>query len=262
MSPIVPLKRCPGCKQEFPATAEYFYRHPAGKYGLQPKCKTCQGLFKKTPEYKAYQKQYNREYRQRPSSRERKNELRKRPEAKAKRREYDNRPENKQKTSARRRKQYWTPEGLAYARTYHQRPEERERRRKRRRTPEMKEYMRVYIQNRNARIDSLPYTLTKDEWLRAIEYFNRCCAICGRQLYDMFGAHTVSLDHWIPLSSPDCPGTIAINVVPLCHGIGGCNNRKCDRDAFEWLCEYFGTRKAKEILKRILAYFEWVKAQS
>lgn len=35
------LKTCTKCKIEFPATLEYFYKNPSGKYGLTPRCKSC-----------------------------------------------------------------------------------------------------------------------------------------------------------------------------------------------------------------------------
>lgn len=35
------LKLCRKCKQTFPATLDYFYKHPGGKYGLTPRCKPC-----------------------------------------------------------------------------------------------------------------------------------------------------------------------------------------------------------------------------
>ena len=35
------LKACTKCKIEFPATLEYFYKNPSGKYGLTPRCKSC-----------------------------------------------------------------------------------------------------------------------------------------------------------------------------------------------------------------------------
>ena len=38
----VPLKRCPSCKEEFPATLEFFYRTRRNKDGLAPYCKACQ----------------------------------------------------------------------------------------------------------------------------------------------------------------------------------------------------------------------------
>lgn len=37
----IPLKRCPGCKIEYPATAEYFHRNRGEKSGLMPRCKKC-----------------------------------------------------------------------------------------------------------------------------------------------------------------------------------------------------------------------------
>jgi hypothetical protein len=40
-----------------------------------------------------------------------------------------------------------------------------------------------------------------------------------------------------------------------------CNNIKRDRMPEDWLIERYGREKAREILKRIEAYFEWVKSQ-
>lgn len=34
-------KTCTKCGREYPATAEYFYRHNTGKGGLRPDCKKC-----------------------------------------------------------------------------------------------------------------------------------------------------------------------------------------------------------------------------
>jgi hypothetical protein len=73
--------------------------------------------------------------------------------------------------------------------------------------------------------------------------------------------HQITPDHWIPLASPDCPGTVPENIIPLCFGSGGCNNSKKAKDGYEWLLQRYGKRKACVILKRIQAYFEWVKNQ-
>lgn len=111
---------------------------------------------------------------------------------------------------------------------------------------------------RMARKRALPDTLTAEQWKRCLDYLGHQCAVCGR----MPGLwHTLAMDHWIPLSSPDCPGTIATNIVPLCHGDGGCNEMKAARLPEEWLIEKFGKRKGRQILKRIEQYFEWVKEQ-
>jgi len=112
-----------------------------------------------------------------------------------------------------------------------------------------------------ARKRGLPDDFTVDQWQRCLDYFNHCCAVCGRQMKDLFGTHTVAMDHWIPLSSPDCPGTVAHNIVPLCHGEGGCNNSKGAKIPETWLKKRFGGRKAKAIVARIEAYFDWLRQQ-
>lgn len=40
-APSIPLKRCTKCRQEFPATLEYFYKHSKSKSRLHPWCKSC-----------------------------------------------------------------------------------------------------------------------------------------------------------------------------------------------------------------------------
>lgn len=111
---------------------------------------------------------------------------------------------------------------------------------------------------RIAKQANLPATLTAHEWNRALDYFNHSCAVCGR-VQGLW--HTIAADHWIALNNPKCPGTTALNIIPLCHGQDGCNNSKADKSPELWLAEHFGKRKASQILKRINAYFEWVKSQ-
>jgi hypothetical protein len=107
---------------------------------------------------------------------------------------------------------------------------------------------RAKIHRRKARERNLPATLTNDEWERCVHYFDGCCAYCGTQsgLWNK-----VALDHLIPLSSADCPGTVACNVLPCCMS---CNASKRDRNAIAWLAFRFGDEQAKVTLKRITAY--------
>jgi hypothetical protein len=102
----------------------------------------------------------------------------------------------------------------------------------------------------------LPDTFTDQDWQRALEYWGHQCAVCGRPrgLW-----HTLAADHWIPLSDPDCPGTIPTNIVPLCHGEGGCNNSKRSRSPQDWLEAKLGRKQAFQKLIEIDAYFLWVK---
>lgn len=116
-----------------------------------------------------------------------------------------------------------------------------------------KERRAVYSSRRRARERALPDTYTNNDWQHALDYFDGMCAVCGRPagLY-----HTLAMDHWIPITSDDCPGTIPSNMIPLCHGDGGCNNSKHKRDAVEWLTATHGKRRAKAIVARIDAYIQ------
>ncbi len=104
----------------------------------------------------------------------------------------------------------------------------------------------------------LPCTLTTEDWLLALDYWHHACAICERPrgLW-----HIIAMDHWIPVSDPrsDNPGTVPENILPLCHGIDGCNNSKGNRDASTWLSEKIGTVKAQRKMKQIIEYFNIVK---
>lgn len=121
------------------------------------------------------------------------------------------------------------------------------------------ERYRLRSNQRRARKRALPDDLTLEQWQRAVDYFNGCCAVCGRQLKDMFQTHTSSMDHWIPLTSGGA--TLATNIVPLCHGVGGCNNSKRDRLPEDWLVWKFGKHRAATILARVNAYFASVREQ-
>lgn len=119
----------------------------------------------------------------------------------------------------------------------------------------------AYKANYRARKHSLPETLTKDDIDNMLDYFNHSCAVCERP-FDLFTRP--ELDHWIPLTSADCPGTIPTNIVPLCgnrHGFvsyTACNPSKSNKDAEQWLIDKYGKTKAKRILKQINKYFEFI----
>lgn len=110
---------------------------------------------------------------------------------------------------------------------------------------------RQHVQLRRARKLSLPFLWTPNAERAMFAYWHYACAACGAQ--DGFQWKIVG-DHWIPLSSPGCPGTVRWNMVPLCHGRGSCNTSKHTKDGATWLISRFGARKAKAILKRIEAY--------
>lgn len=134
-----------------------------------------------------------------------------------------------------------------------------QRRRSREENPEKaKEKSDQARKRRRAREYALPRTLTDADWKYALDYFGHRCAVCSRPAGD---GYILVPDHWIPLVSPDCPGKVPTNIVPLCEGKGGCNTTKGTRDAAEWLIDYFGETSAAWALDRINAYFEKVKGK-
>jgi len=104
-----------------------------------------------------------------------------------------------------------------------------------------------------ARKRGLPATFDIEARAFMLSYWGYACAVCGRQ-EGLFG-WTLADDHTIPLSAPDCPGTVATNMLPLCHGKGGCNNSKSTKNLQVWLISRFGKRKAAVITRKITDYF-------
>jgi hypothetical protein len=99
---------------------------------------------------------------------------------------------------------------------------------------------------------------SRRDWIACLEYFNHCCAVCGRQLKDLFGEHTAAADHWIPLTVGGANNKS--NIVPLCHsskkGGKGCNNSKANKHPDKWLEQRFTDAEAKKIKERIEGYFK------
>lgn len=107
--------------------------------------------------------------------------------------------------------------------------------------------------NLEARKRGLPATLTAEDWQHALGYFDNRCAICGNQ--DLF----LAMDHWIPFNDPNCPGTTSKNILPLCHGVNGCNNNKAYMNPEKWLMAFLGKSKGQQKLVEIQAYFDSVE---
>lgn len=227
---IVPQKRCTKCGDLFPATIEFFYYSRKRDY-LFAACKKC--CNKQSRAWATNNPERVQEIQQR--------HIANNPDAlKARKQRYRAKETTKQK-EVQYRKRYQAEHGDIQrnaARNWSQRN---------------KEYRRIQQSNYRARRSNLPNTFTVQNWSDCLSYFGDCCAVCERP----FGE--VSADHWIPLQSQECPGTIVTNIVPLCAGIDGCNNSKGSRDPYEWLVWKFGKRRANEINRRIQEYFNHVR---
>lgn len=242
---LLPTKTCTKCGETKPATTEYFSRKKHYRDGLPTWCKDCERNYRAANKEKI--SEYNREYH--AANKEKKRGYMRewyavnKEKISEQQRKY--RAANKEKISEQKR-EYCAAN----------REKRCEQHREYLRTPRGKELDRIKGQRRRARKRALPATFTAQDWQRALDYFGYCCAYCGRPqgLW-----HTLAQDHFHPVSkggafTPD-------NIVPACHGEGGCNNSKGNRDPYKWAMDVLaknkniGTRKAKEALARIEAYF-------
>jgi len=259
-------KRCTQCGNSYPATTEYFTRTKSTKDGLHTKCKTCKRANNRAwwaanaddiserrkeayPQYAEDRNAYHKEWRER----NREKDL-----AQKKDQYWANREQNLATSKAWREKnrEYKREQDKLYAQRNADKIKEKQRKWEMANRERLNEKRRpkriIHQQARETRKLGLPSAFTAQDWQRALSHFGGCCAVCGRPP-GLF--HTLAMDHWIPLSSPDCPGTIPGNIVPLCHGEGGCNNSKNNRNAQEWLVWKFGKRKGKDIAVKIQSYF-------
>lgn len=220
----------PDCPCDNPQPIQNFSQSKSGKGGLRERCKMCRNSDNKARYYADVEAHREKS-----------------------RLWYQNNPD---KVKIKRQKfQESHPDYSANYRRTHPEPGKRARsHRWRKNNPAKQKTIKI---RRRARKQGLPDVFTSEEWKRCLDYFGGCCAYCGRPAGLW---HVIAADHFIPLASPDCPGTISTNIVPACHaikdGTNGCNNIKQSKPPEEWLIQKFGERKAKKILKRIRDYFD------
>jgi len=117
---------------------------------------------------------------------------------------------------------------------------------------------------RRATMRALPSQWTDTDIQRMLAYWDNRCAVCGQHVEPNNAFYYLAQDHWIPLTSPECPGTVAWNMLPLCHSkIGntaGCNSAKSNADPIEWLNRLYPNdpKLVAKILARIAKYFKAV----
>jgi hypothetical protein len=251
----IQMKRCTKCGNEYPATAEYFNRCVRNKSGLRAECNNCRWVYRQTnKDAEAVRSRRHRQLNQtRIAEYQHNYYVHNKEHLSEYQREYyrENRTRLIVKSRLNRHKN--TERYKQTKRIYQQKHRER-----------LASYYRAYREsNRHvckasthryrARKRELPNAFTAYDWQCALEYFGGCCAVCGKPADSHI---TIAADHWIPLSHPECTGTLPTNIVPLCHGAGGCNNTKRNRLPADWLTDYYGKDKATEIIRRIQAYFD------
>lgn len=201
------LKPCPKCGEELPLSA--FSKDSRTPTGLKSWCKLCMKAsrkeYRKREECLAHYRQYQRRYRK------------EHPEV-----------------------QDWHRRYLREYRKDH-REEERNRCRKYRNTPKGREMYRRAEQRRRTQKVGLPATLTDNEWLVALAYFDDRCAYCGAS------EALLHQEHIVPLSVGG--GYIAANIVPACKR---CNSSKGTKALEDWATDggaAFVLPKAIEIVR-------------
>lgn len=222
------LKTCTKCGNTYPATAEYFHEVKRYKDGLRSWCKPCTKEYARNYHQENFDKE--REYRQRYKQ------------------------ENADKERARHLKYY--QENIDKEKERHRvnylKTRDRKREVNRLWRQNNSDKIRIKQSRRRARIRTLPDTFTPEQWITCLEYFGYSCAVCGVS-FDEIEVHA---DHWIPLNSDECTGTIATNIVCLCSD---CNQSKYTKSPYVWLEKLYGKHKAIEILARIEAYFNSIE---
>jgi hypothetical protein len=268
-------KRCPRCHLVKPLTPAFFYRNKSQKIGFNAACKSCldkenrDQYWRDPNQYRQAQQRYRLANLERYLARQRAYSTRLR-----------STPDGREALHQRERKRYLADVEASRRRgleAYWRHPETSREQTKRwkRAHPErvrattdawrkahpvlFREMDRVRQQRRRARKQQLPAAFTHAEKRACLAYWQHACAICGAQ-EGFF--HTLVLDHWIPLrDTANCPGTVAENLVPLCHGKYGCNNIKSARDPEAFLVSRFGTRFARRKLAEVEAYFASIRSK-
>jgi hypothetical protein len=261
-----PKRYCSKCGEEKLLTTEFFSRDKNRADGFRSDCKACNRAYRaanreRTAEYnRAWYRanpEYHRVYYEANRAHIIKYNCQRNKTSKVRIAARAWKQANKVRIAERKRAHYRA--NLEHYRAYYEANREQISERRRALYRANPDKVRMRDQRRRARKKALPASYTEADWIYVLDYFNHCCAVCGRQLKDLFGTHTAAMDHWIPLTATNCPGTIPENIVPLCHGQNGCNNKKGNRNALEFLELTYGKKKAKAILKRIEDYFEVVR---
>ena len=232
----LPKKKCGTCGQVYPATEQYFCKRAKSKDKLGWDCKLCSS------------KKAQRWAKANPNKRQQQN------------RKYKN--NNREKIRASDNVYRSTHREEINEKSRASRPQRRDKARITARKWEHTHLDRVrelkrHAQNRRrSRNKHLLHQFSANDWDFAVKYWGGCCAICGKPqgLW-----HKLAIDHWIPVNNPNCPGTIPENILPLCHGLNGCNNKKRHFDPVQWITKTLGPEQAKLKLKEIEQYFATVK---
>lgn len=110
-------------------------------------------------------------------------------------------------------------------------------------TEEGRSYKRRKFHERKSAELLVESSLTDEEWLNTVKFFDGRCAYCGK-------SKKLTQDHIVPVSKGG--GYTKNNIIPCC---GSCNSSKQDKDFMEWYASkpYFAEERLNRI-KEIMRY--------
>jgi 5-methylcytosine-specific restriction endonuclease McrA len=103
---------------------------------------------------------------------------------------------------------------------------------------------------RHQRTRELPNWFPLIHKYECLKAWSFCCAYCGES---QAMRSSIVWDHYIPLISPACIGTVRKNMLPACTH---CNSQKNDILPEKWIHSKFGAERASIILRAIQEYFD------
>ena len=251
-------KNCTICLIDKPLNA--FRSHLLGKYGLHSQCRECQRISTRAYMQRARQERPNelKEIKRKSmkrtfdkiKSRNKAFYLKNRQDRLKKAAIY--RQENRDKINVWHRKNYAENKEskTLQTKTYYQTHKMEIRDRQLIYKNMHKAEIRMHNRLRKLKLSFSNSDYTQKDWLDCLVYWHHSCAICGCYAQD---SRIICSDHWIPLSKGGL--THKTNILPLCHGINGCNNFKQAKNPIDWLVEYLGENAANIKLSEIQAYF-------
>lgn len=264
----ITLKCCTRCNENKPATSEYFT--PSKRGDLYSICKVCKSLDAR--ERRTRNPEHCKEIakRSRIKNRDKRNTQTKEwfaahPDY---RRNWDKENPDKCRQYKQATRKRYAEAIRKYNQNYYQQHKPTIRVRHQKWVELNRPLMRVNYNKRRASENNLPSHFRVDEWLKCLDYWGNRCAVCGRSA-DFW--HIMAQEHWIPINDSrlDNPGTVAWNILPMCHSTQGvpdndpgCNNSKWKHDPIDWLSRKLNKRDFEKKLLEINTYFEWVKSEA
>lgn len=244
---------CTKCNQKKPATREFFRPRPASKTGFTKECRDCSGNVLAVPRVKVWRKKPKTLAREALALQQLQmctkcgdikpfDEFGPYPRAKSGRYSWCRicvAVRAKAKQAARRRDPVQRAKLLAEKSRYAKSD---------RGVAQKRKSSEIDNHKRRQRMLRTAWNWSVKQWNKCKDTWGNKCAYCGK-------AKTLTQDHFIPLSHPDCPGTVPHNMIPACPS---CNYSKGAIHPYDWIVD-------AAVLRKIETYFasiECLKGES